>query len=53
MMLTEETDDPHMLPTHDNILRAMQWLVHGAQPHDSLFLHCMFFFLFFSLFFKC
>ncbi|KAK4135943.1 hypothetical protein BT67DRAFT_440823 [Trichocladium antarcticum] len=27
------------LPTKANIIRAMQWLVHGAQPNDALFLH--------------
>lgn len=42
-MLTDETNDPRKLPTHDNILGAMHWLVRGAKPHDSLFLHCMFF----------
>ncbi|GAA5829208.1 hypothetical protein JCM11251_004161 [Rhodosporidiobolus azoricus] len=27
------------LPTKANILRAMQWLVQGAQPNDALFFH--------------
>ncbi|BGP18963.1 hypothetical protein JCM10213_004206 [Rhodosporidiobolus nylandii] len=27
------------LPTRDNILRGMQWLVNGAQPNDALFFH--------------
>ncbi|BGP45538.1 Ca(2+)-dependent cysteine protease [Rhodotorula kratochvilovae] len=27
------------VPTRDNILRAMQWLVRDAQPNDSLFFH--------------
>jgi hypothetical protein len=27
------------LPTRQNILASMQWLVQGAQPGDSLFFH--------------
>lgn len=27
------------LPTRDNIIRAMHWLVAGAAPNDSLFFH--------------
>jgi len=27
------------MPTRDNILRGMQWLVTGARPNDSLFFH--------------
>ena len=44
IILTDETNDSRKLPTYDNILEAMRWLVRGAKPHDSLFLHCMFFF---------
>ena len=45
--MTEETNDPRKLPTYDNIVEAMRWLVHGARPNDSLFLHCIFLFFFF------
>lgn len=38
-ILTEDTNDPRMLPTRHNILGAMRWLVHGAKAHDSLFFH--------------
>ncbi|RLV92000.1 Metacaspase-1 [Spathaspora sp. JA1] len=36
------TDDQHELariPTKDNIIRAMQWLVKDARPNDSLVFH--------------
>lgn len=29
-------------PTRATIIAAMKWLVKGANPHDSLFLHCEF-----------
>ncbi|KAH9482358.1 Metacaspase-1 [Psilocybe cubensis] len=37
--LTDDSDNPTNQPTRDNILRAMQWLVQGASPNDSLFFH--------------
>lgn len=37
--LTDDQPDPVMHPTKANIIRAMQWLVNGAQPNDALFLH--------------
>ncbi|KAH6633851.1 peptidase C14, caspase domain-containing protein, partial [Chaetomium sp. MPI-SDFR-AT-0129] len=37
--LTDDQADPVMHPTKANIIRAMQWLVNGAQPNDALFLH--------------
>ncbi|KAH8886096.1 hypothetical protein GQ53DRAFT_876471 [Thozetella sp. PMI_491] len=37
--LTDDQEDPILHPTRDNIIRAMKWLVAGAQPNDSLFLH--------------
>ena len=37
--LTDDQTNPMGKPTKANILRAMQWLVSGAQPNDSLFLH--------------
>jgi hypothetical protein len=40
VVLTDDNKDPRSVPTKDNIVRAMQWLVQGAQPNDSLFFHC-------------
>ncbi|KAI1431690.1 caspase domain-containing protein [Xylaria sp. CBS 124048] len=39
IILTDDQQDPRLQPTKANMLRAMQWLVQGAQPNDSLFLH--------------
>ncbi|PPQ66735.1 hypothetical protein CVT26_009536 [Gymnopilus dilepis] len=39
VILTDDATNPRMTPTRDNILQAMQWLVRGAQPNDSLFFH--------------
>ncbi|GAB1309846.1 Ca(2+)-dependent cysteine protease [Madurella fahalii] len=39
VILTDDQQDPIMQPTKQNIIRAMQWLVAGAQPNDALFLH--------------
>jgi hypothetical protein len=39
VMLTDDARNPRQIPTRDNILQAMQWLVSNAQPHDSLFFH--------------
>jgi hypothetical protein len=39
VILTDDATNPRMMPTRDNILQAMQWLVRGAQPNDSLFFH--------------
>lgn len=38
-MLTDDAPNPRQKPTKDNIIHAMQWLVRGAQPNDSLFFH--------------
>ncbi|KAF5321346.1 hypothetical protein D9619_000540 [Psilocybe cf. subviscida] len=37
--LTDDATNPRMQPTHANIVAAMQWLVDGANPNDSLFFH--------------
>ncbi|KAF8924190.1 Ca(2+)-dependent cysteine protease [Dissophora ornata] len=37
--LTDDQKDSTRVPTHANILAAMQWLVHGASPNDSFFFH--------------
>lgn len=39
VILTDDQRDPVLQPTKQNILRAMDWLVQGAQPNDALFLH--------------
>lgn len=38
-MLTDDSPNPRQVPTKQNMLQAMQWLVNGAQPNDSLFFH--------------
>lgn len=39
VILTDDTSDPRKLPTRNNIVRAMEWLVQGAQRDDALFFH--------------
>ncbi|PFH53021.1 hypothetical protein AMATHDRAFT_55944 [Amanita thiersii Skay4041] len=39
VMLTDDAPNPVQKPTKANIIRAMQWLVQGASPDDSLFFH--------------
>ncbi|KAJ3372487.1 Ca(2+)-dependent cysteine protease [Allomyces arbusculus] len=39
VILTDDQSDPNALPTKNNILAAMQWLVRDAQPNDSLLFH--------------
>ncbi|KAK6071567.1 caspase domain-containing protein [Seiridium cupressi] len=39
VILTDDQSDPVRQPTKANIIRAMGWLVQGARPNDSLFLH--------------
>ncbi|KAL2756252.1 hypothetical protein ACRALDRAFT_1042633 [Sodiomyces alcalophilus JCM 7366] len=39
VILTDDQENPVGQPTRNNILRAMHWLVQGAQPNDSLFFH--------------
>ncbi|KIK45221.1 hypothetical protein CY34DRAFT_554404 [Suillus luteus UH-Slu-Lm8-n1] len=39
VILTDDARDPRQVPTQQNILRAMEWLVRGASPNDSLFFH--------------
>ncbi|KAL1762226.1 caspase domain-containing protein [Schizophyllum commune] len=40
LLTDEDTTLDHLKPTKANILAAMQWLVEGAQQHDTLFFHC-------------
>ncbi|KAL5526293.1 MCA1_2 [Sanghuangporus sanghuang] len=37
--LTDDARNQRQLPTKQNIIDAMQWLVRGASPNDSLFFH--------------
>lgn len=39
LMLTDEETDTYKRPTKHNIQMAMQWLVQGVQPGDSLVFH--------------
>ncbi|KAI0775287.1 caspase domain-containing protein [Trametes elegans] len=39
VVLTDDASNPRQVPTRDNMLAAMQWLVRDAQPNDSLFFH--------------
>lgn len=39
VILTDDQRNAMSIPTKANIIRAMQWLVRDAQPHDSLFIH--------------
>lgn len=39
VILTDDQRELARLPTKDNILRAMQWLVRDARPNDSYFFH--------------
>lgn len=35
VILTDDKQDPKFIPTKQNILSAMQWLVSGARENDS------------------
>ncbi|CAD6203882.1 unnamed protein product [Miscanthus lutarioriparius] len=37
--LTEKESDPTRVPTRENLLRAMRWLVEGSRSGDSLVFH--------------
>jgi metacaspase-1 len=39
VLLTDDASNPRQIPTGENIIHAMQWLVSNAQPNDSLFFH--------------
>jgi hypothetical protein len=38
-MLVDDARNPRQIPTRANMIAAMQWLVAGAKPNDSLFFH--------------
>lgn len=35
VILTDDQKDPKFIPTKQNILSGMQWLVHDARENDS------------------
>jgi hypothetical protein len=39
ILTDDQTNNPAHMPNRANIMKALQWLVAGAQAHDSLFLH--------------
>ncbi|KAI7897421.1 caspase domain-containing protein [Mucor mucedo] len=39
VILTDNQTNPQNIPTKQNIIRAMQWLVHDSRPNDSFFFH--------------
>lgn len=39
MLLTDDASDPRSIPTRENMLDAMRWLVRGARADDALFFH--------------
>ncbi|KAG1465674.1 hypothetical protein G6F46_001356 [Rhizopus delemar] len=39
VILTDDQNESRFQPTRANILAAMQWLVHNAEPNDSFFFH--------------
>lgn len=39
VVLTDDARNPRQIPTRENMIAAMNWLVDGARPNDSLFFH--------------
>lgn len=39
VLLTDDSSDPRQIPTRQNMLDAMRWLVRSARTDDSLFFH--------------
>ncbi|KAI8078627.1 caspase domain-containing protein [Halteromyces radiatus] len=39
VILTDDQTDPRFIPTRQNMISGMQWLVANAQPNDSFFFH--------------
>lgn len=53
VILTDDQENPRNIPTRSNMLKAMAWLVAGAEKDDALFLHYSGRFSFFFSFFFC
>ncbi|KAJ1801830.1 Ca(2+)-dependent cysteine protease, partial [Coemansia sp. RSA 2598] len=39
ILTDDQRDNPRRMPTHDNIIKAMKWLVSDARMNDSFFFH--------------
>ncbi|KAJ1954390.1 Ca(2+)-dependent cysteine protease [Dipsacomyces acuminosporus] len=39
ILTDDQTSNPSRMPTHQNIIKAMKWLVSGARMNDSFFFH--------------
>ncbi|ORX46047.1 peptidase C14 [Hesseltinella vesiculosa] len=39
VILTDDQKDPRFIPTRQNMISGMHWLVANAQPNDSFFFH--------------
>ncbi|KAJ2161504.1 Ca(2+)-dependent cysteine protease [Coemansia sp. RSA 552] len=39
ILTDDQRDNPRRMPTHDNIVKAMKWLVSDARMNDSFFFH--------------
>ncbi|KAJ1678916.1 Ca(2+)-dependent cysteine protease [Spiromyces aspiralis] len=39
ILTDDQVENPKRLPTRENILRGMRWLVHGSMENDSFFIH--------------
>ncbi|KAJ2893467.1 Ca(2+)-dependent cysteine protease [Coemansia aciculifera] len=39
ILTDDQRDNPRRMPTHENILKAMKWLVTDARMNDSFFFH--------------
>ncbi|KAJ2000747.1 Ca(2+)-dependent cysteine protease [Coemansia thaxteri] len=39
VLTDDQRDNPRRMPTHDNIIKAMRWLVSDARMNDSFFFH--------------
>jgi hypothetical protein len=35
VVLTDDQEDEKFIPTRENIVAGMKWLVHDAEPNDS------------------
>jgi hypothetical protein len=35
LILTDDQTDPKFIPTKQNILNAMEWLIHDTKENDS------------------
>jgi len=40
VLLTDDTTERRHLPTRQNLINAMNWLIRSAKSNDSLFFHC-------------